>query len=159
MANMCTLIWSVTACVSLVKWWTGPVVSVKTFTVKFVKLKIECPSLSRIGGRFIPTIFRPISRPTAGQSEGCYPWENIGPGGNVSPLLLDYSLGADRRKGARKKYFLYTLAVVNSCFVIYCMMYTFRVTYHLAFTTNESEKKCQHKKKKKISERNTTGWF
>ena len=51
--------------------------------------KNKVPSLSIIGGRFIPTVFRPISRPTAGQSEGCYPRENIQPGGNVSPVLHD----------------------------------------------------------------------
>ena len=61
--------------------------------------QVACFSLvSRIGGFFIPTIFRHISsRATAGQSEGCYPRENIGPGGNVSPVLHDYSLGADTR--------------------------------------------------------------
>ena len=53
-------------------------------------------SLSRIVGRFIPNIFRPISRLTVGQSEGCCPRESIGPGGNVSPVLL--GLGADSRK-------------------------------------------------------------
>ena len=56
-------------------------------------------SLSIIGGRFIPT-----SKQTASQSEGCYPPENIGPGGNVSPVLLDYGLGADSRKGVTLKF-------------------------------------------------------
>ena len=134
MANMCTLIWSVTACVSLVKWWTGPVVSVKTFTVKFVKLKIECPSLSRIGGRFIPTIFRPISRPTAGQSEGCYPWEHIGPGGNVSPLLLDYSLGADRRNGVKIMQKIFFSIYVSSCKLMFCnLLYDVYFQGYLSF--------------------------
>ena len=40
----------------------------------------------------------------------------------------------------------HTRAAVNSCIVVDCMTCTFRVlvTYLLAFTTNDSEKQCQH---------------
>ena len=75
------------ASVRLVKQWTRPVVSV------------QVPSLSINCGCLIPTIFRTISRPTAGQREGCYPRENSNPGGNLFPVTLDYCLGDDSRKG------------------------------------------------------------
>ena len=80
------------ACVSSVK-WTNLVVSVQTCTVKLVKLRIKYPASQES----VAASFQPIIRPTAGQSEGCYPRENIVPARNVSPVLLDYGLGADSR--------------------------------------------------------------
>ena len=62
---------------------------------KVSETKNKVPSLSRIGGRFIPTRFRPTD-PL--KSEGSYPGEHSDPGGNVSPVLLDYSLGANSKK-------------------------------------------------------------
>ena len=66
---------------------------------KFSETKNNVPSLYRIGGCLIPTIFKPISRLTASRSEGCSSRERVDPGRYVPPVLLDYGLGADGRKG------------------------------------------------------------
>ena len=98
-------------------------------------------SLSQIGGRFIPTIFTPISRPTAGQSEVsvCYPREHP-PGGKGSPVLLAPRPGSrqpERCNVIIKILFLYTrerreLMYCNLLYDVYFEGYD--KTYHLAFT-------------------------
>ena len=65
----------------------------------------KVPSMSIIGGCFIPTIFRPISKPTAGQWEGCYPQESIDPRGNASAVQSHV-----------KSFSIYTC----SCVLMYC---------------------------------------
>ena len=100
---------------------------------KLVKLRV--PSLS-IGDRFIPTILKPISRPTAVTSERTSTLECL-------PCAPQLPCGSRQQERCNIKIkILYTRAAVNSCIVIYRMMCTLRVTktYHLGFTTNYSEK-------------------
>ena len=80
----------------------------------------------------------------------------IGPG-NVSPVLLDYSLGADSRKGVTLKY---TRAAVNSCIVIDCKMCTLRDTIRpiIKRSPRMTEKQC-HIFFKPFSEQRATGWL
>ena len=83
------------ACVSLGKNGTSPVMFGADVYCRLLKLWNKVSSRQES----VPVSFRPRTRPTAGHSEGCYPpRKDIGPGGNVSPVLPDYGLGAKEQE-------------------------------------------------------------